>query len=119
MPYDYKGLEAIYIQRLQKLLSEKSKKKQSIVWQEIFDNGGTLTPDTIIDVWKGWGRGWQYELDLVTSEGYNAILSAPWYLNCMKYGSDWVKLGWVPSQVRFGSDWVKLDWAPSQARASA
>lgn len=38
---------------------------QTIVWQEIFDNNGILHPETIIDVWKGWGRGWQYELDLV------------------------------------------------------
>ena len=90
------------------------------MWQEIFDNGGTLHPETIIEIWKGWGRGWQYELDLVskkrfqlkvyvfrrfqsstisrlwvlfqvTSEGHYAILSAPWYLNYIKYGSDWVK----------------------------
>jgi hexosaminidase len=24
-----------------------------IVWQEIFDNGAKILPDTIIDVWKG------------------------------------------------------------------
>ena len=86
MPYDYKGLESFYIRKLQILLSEKSRKKQSIgnsisttnlgnihnqffvifpVWQEIFDNGGTLHPETIIEVWKGWGRGWQFELNEV------------------------------------------------------
>ena len=83
MPYDYKGLESFYIRKLQILLSEKSIKKQTIgkkitllytymknktlflVWQEIFDNGGTLHPETIIEVWKGWGRGWQFELNLV------------------------------------------------------
>ena len=53
MAYDYKGLEAFYIQQLQILLSEKSIKKQSIVWQEIFDNDGILHPETIIEVWKG------------------------------------------------------------------
>lgn len=36
-----------------------------LVWQEIFDNGGILHPETIIEVWKSWGRGWQHELDLV------------------------------------------------------
>ena len=56
MAYDYKGLEAFYIQQLQILLSEKTIKKQSIVWQEIFDNDGVLHPETIIEVWKGWGR---------------------------------------------------------------
>ena len=30
MPYDYKGLESFYIRKLQILLSEKSRKKQSI-----------------------------------------------------------------------------------------
>ena len=48
------------------MLSQKSVKKTSIVWQEIFDNGGILHPETIIEVWKGWGRGWQYELGLVS-----------------------------------------------------
>ena len=91
MPFDYKGLEAFYIQQLQIMLSEKTVKKQSIVWQEIFDNGGILHPETIIEVWKGWGRGWQHELNLVTAAGHQAILSAPWYLNYIKYGSDWVK----------------------------
>ena len=110
MAYDYKGLEAFYIQQLQILLSEKTIKKQSIVWQEIFDNDGVLHPETIIEVWKGWGRylkivaftihgslpnvtgrGWQQELNLVTAAGHQAILSAPWYLNYIKYGSDWVK----------------------------
>ena len=65
MPLDYKGLESMYIQQLQVLLSRKSIKKQSIVWQEIFDNGGILHPETIVEVWKSWGRGWQYELSLV------------------------------------------------------
>ena len=30
-------------------------------------------------------------MNLITAEGHQAILSAPWYLNYLKYGSDWVK----------------------------
>jgi len=103
MPSDYKGLEALYIQQLQILLSRKSIKKQTIVWQEIFDNNGILHPETIIDVWKGWGRGWQYELDLVTQSGHPAILSAPWYLNYIDYGSDWIKYYQI-DPLNFGGD---------------
>ena len=77
MPLDYTGLESLYIQQLQIMLSQKSVKKQTVVWQEIFDNGGILHPETIIEVWKGWGRGWQYELNLVCI----FIISAHWTIS--------------------------------------
>ncbi len=96
------------------------------VWQEIFDNGGSLRQNTIIDVWKSWGKGWEAELsdvtwiesikkDLftylstnkipiqVTRLGFDAVLSAPWYLNYMKYGSDWVKFYKVNPLDFYGS----------------
>lgn len=57
-------------------------------WQEIFDNGLKVNPNTVIDVWKG---GWQNELAAVTKTGLRAILSSPWYLNYISYGADWVK----------------------------
>ena len=31
-----------------------------MVWQEIFDNGAKILPDTVIDVWKG--GNWQEEM---------------------------------------------------------
>jgi len=64
----------------------ESLNKSFIGWQEIFDNGLQLSPDTIIDVWKA---PWDTELSSVTSNGFKAILSAPWYLNYISYGQDW------------------------------
>jgi hexosaminidase len=62
--------------------------KQYIVWQEIFDNGLKVLPNTVIDVWKG---GWEAEMKRVTSAGLHAILSTCWYLNYISYGADWTK----------------------------
>jgi len=61
--------------------------KDYIVWQDVFDNGLTLKPSTVVDVWKG---DWQSELGNVTAAGYRSILSAPWYLNYINYGNVWV-----------------------------
>jgi len=61
--------------------------KDYIVWQEIFDNGLKVKPNTVIEVWKD---PWQSELLNVTSAGLKAILSTPWYLNYISYGQDWV-----------------------------
>ena len=83
-----------------------------LVWQEVFDNHDKLKPDTIVEVWKGGEPQYGPELaaviqqsqktfvaniqDLslffqITKAGYRALLSAPWYLNYIGYGSDWVK----------------------------
>ena len=34
---------------------------------------------------------WERELARVTGAGLRAILSSPWYLNYINYGSDWTK----------------------------
>ncbi|XP_053148614.1 beta-hexosaminidase subunit beta isoform X2 [Hemicordylus capensis] len=66
-----------------------SGKKKSIVWQEVFDDGVKLQPDTIVEVWKP--TLYKEELWRVTKEGYQAILAAPWYLDLIGYGQDWMK----------------------------
>lgn len=48
-----------------------------------------MKPDTIIHVWKGNTAVYQTEMRNVTSAGYHAILSSPWYLNRISYGQDW------------------------------
>ena len=46
-----------------------------MVWQEIFDNGAKILPDTVIDVWKG--GDWQEEMEKVTKAGARPRIRAP------------------------------------------
>jgi len=85
---DYHRLEAIYIKKLLDIVSSYPTNNGYIVWQEVFDNEVEVKNDTIIHVWKGL---WENELAKVTGKGLRAILSSPWYLNYIGYGSDWTK----------------------------
>ncbi|KAK2524597.1 Hexa [Columba guinea] len=85
---DYKKLESFYIQRLLDIISSLG--KGYIVWQEVFDNEVKVRPDTIIHVWKEKGTPYMEEMANVTKAGYRALLSAPWYLNRISYGQDWI-----------------------------
>ncbi|PKU34887.1 hypothetical protein llap_14809 [Limosa lapponica baueri] len=85
---DYKKLESFYIQRLLDIVSSLG--KGYIVWQEVFDNGVKVRPDTIIHVWKENSTPYMEEMANVTKAGYRALLSAPWYLNHISYGQDWM-----------------------------
>ncbi|XP_055572192.1 beta-hexosaminidase subunit alpha isoform X2 [Falco biarmicus] len=85
---DYKKLESFYIQRLLDIISSLG--KGYIVWQEVFDNGVKVRPDTIIHVWKENPKPYMEEMANVTKAGYRALLSAPWYLNRISYGQDWM-----------------------------
>uniref|UniRef100_A0A669DCQ6 Beta-hexosaminidase n=1 Tax=Oreochromis niloticus TaxID=8128 RepID=A0A669DCQ6_ORENI len=84
---DYSKLESFYIQKLLDIVA--STKKGYLVWQEVFDNGVKLKPDTVVHVWIG-GRS-DKEMSNVTAAGYTTILSAPWYLDYISYGQDWQK----------------------------
>uniref|UniRef100_A0A8C9NUQ3 Beta-hexosaminidase subunit alpha n=1 Tax=Serinus canaria TaxID=9135 RepID=A0A8C9NUQ3_SERCA len=86
---DYKKLESFYIQRLLDIVSSLG--KGYIVWQEVFDNDVKLRPDTIIHVWKENNLQYLNEMANVTRAGYRALLSAPWYLNRISYGQDWIE----------------------------
>ncbi|XP_064524658.1 beta-hexosaminidase subunit alpha [Pseudopipra pipra] len=87
---DYKKLESLYIQRLLEIVSSLS--KGYIVWQEVFDNDVQVRQDTIIHVWKeNLLTPYKEEMANVTRAGYHALLSAPWYLNRISYGQDWME----------------------------
>jgi len=47
---DFKKLEEIYIQRVIEIASNLS--ANSVVWQEVFDNGVIMPQDTVVHVWK-------------------------------------------------------------------
>ncbi|XP_062998310.1 beta-hexosaminidase subunit alpha isoform X2 [Elgaria multicarinata webbii] len=85
---DYRKLESFYIQRLLDIVSSYG--KGYVVWQEVFDNGVKVKPNTIIHVWKQTPVTYQKELSNVTKSGYRALLSSPWYLNRISYGQDWL-----------------------------
>jgi hexosaminidase len=57
-----------------------------ICWEDVFDNGVKLNPDTVVEVWRD---GWNSTIASVTEAGYRTILSTPWYLNYIAYGSVW------------------------------
>ncbi|XP_016894106.1 beta-hexosaminidase subunit beta isoform X2 [Cynoglossus semilaevis] len=82
---DYRKLESFYIQKLLDIVT--SKEKGYMIWQEVFDNGVKLKPDTVVHVWIGGGAN--DEMKRVTTAGYKTILSAPWYLDYISYGQDW------------------------------
>ncbi|XP_077988960.1 beta-hexosaminidase subunit alpha-like isoform X1 [Glandiceps talaboti] len=73
---DYTKLESYYIQRLLGIMQDL--KAGYIVWQEVFDNGVKVSPDTIFHAWKG---NYKTELAKITKANYHAILSDGWYLN--------------------------------------
>lgn len=59
---------------------------KSMVWQDVWDDGVKLPLDTIIEVWKDTSLltespPWSYYLSKATSEGYQTVLAAPFYLN--------------------------------------
>ncbi|KAG9488093.1 hypothetical protein GDO78_007736 [Eleutherodactylus coqui] len=83
---DYRKLESYYIQKLLDIVTKYH--KGYVVWQEVFDNHDQLKPETVVEVWKE--NGYQQEMAAVTAAGFQVLLSAPWYLNRISYGQDWI-----------------------------
>ncbi|KAH9393890.1 hypothetical protein TYRP_021422 [Tyrophagus putrescentiae] len=93
MGTDYGHLETYYIQKLMDIVAGLN--KSYIVWQEVFDNNGTLKEDTVVHVWLPWGANagdsWKAEMEKVVGRGFHAILSSPWYVDIISYGHDWTR----------------------------
>uniref|UniRef100_A0A8C5AHI4 Beta-hexosaminidase n=1 Tax=Gadus morhua TaxID=8049 RepID=A0A8C5AHI4_GADMO len=87
---DYSKLETFYIQKLLDIVT--STQKGYMIWQEVYDNGVKLKPDTLIHVWKGNQQQYQNEMAKITLSGYKTFLSSPWYLNRISCGQDWTSL---------------------------
>ncbi|KAM9330971.1 LOW QUALITY PROTEIN: beta-hexosaminidase subunit beta [Gastrophryne carolinensis] len=49
-----------------------------------------LRPDTVVEVWKE--KNYQEEMAEVTAAKFQALLAAPWYLNRISYGQDWIQI---------------------------
>ncbi|KAL0965232.1 hypothetical protein UPYG_G00278520 [Umbra pygmaea] len=107
---DYKKLESFYIQRILDIVS--STNKHYLIWQEVFDNGVKLKPDTVVNVWIG--NKVEEELQAVTAAGFTTILSAPWYLDWISYGQDWQKyylaepLGFKGNQQQYQDEMARV-----------
>lgn len=85
----YAGLESLWVTGVIEIA--QSLKLNYVVWEEVFTNGVKVNNQTVIEVWKNWeSHRWNETIANVTKAGYNAILSAPWYLNYIKYGVDWI-----------------------------
>ncbi|XP_069046856.1 beta-hexosaminidase subunit alpha [Lepisosteus oculatus] len=84
---DYRKLESYYIEKLVNITS--GLKKNSIVWQEVFDNNVKVPKDTVVHVWKGNTAQYLHEMSSITAKGLKVLLSTPWYLNVIHYGQDW------------------------------
>jgi len=71
---DGAGLENYYENRLLDIVGQLG--KSYVVWQEIFNNGVQVKPDTVIDVWKGFDTKTLAE---ATAKNFTVIVSGGWY----------------------------------------
>ncbi|TGZ50600.1 Beta-hexosaminidase subunit beta [Temnothorax longispinosus] len=87
MSKKFELLENEYIAKL--LTISNSLDANTIVWQEVFDNGVVLPSSTVVHVWKL--PQWQKELERATMAGHPVLLSSCWYLDHIASGGDWEK----------------------------
>lgn len=72
------------------------------MWEEVFVNHDEVTPDTIIEAWKK--ENWEGVVYNITQAGLRTIVSSPWYLNYISYGSDAMKIYLEDPQAFGGSE---------------
>lgn len=82
----YNLLESEYIGRLLRITN--SLEANTIVWQEVFENGMVMPNTTVVHVWTGL---WAKKLEEATKAGHPVLLSACWYLDHIVNPRDWKK----------------------------
>lgn len=90
VPANVSKLEDYYIQKLLNLVEQARSNVSYMVWQEVFDNGVRVKPDTVVHVWMGNNQAEiDTEMAKVTKQNLRTVLSSCWYLNYIKYGNNW------------------------------
>ncbi|XP_012674148.1 beta-hexosaminidase subunit alpha [Clupea harengus] len=84
---DFYKLEALYVENIVNITSALN--RTSIVWQDVFDYHEKIPKDAVVEIWKGLPPAYAQELSSITKAGHRALLSAPWYINHIRYGQDW------------------------------
>jgi hexosaminidase len=82
---DLDGLQNYFIVKLLDMLKQKG--LSYMVWQEVFDSGAKLKPETVVEVWLP--ETWKKTMAKVVKGGNRVVLAAPFYLNLISYGLDW------------------------------
>ncbi|KAL5011730.1 hypothetical protein ScPMuIL_010281 [Solemya velum] len=84
----YGDLEAYYVTRVMAIA--RGLGRRPIIWQDPLEHSAVDVGGALVEVWKNRPlKTWQKYMDDVTGRGYDAILSACWYLNYISYGQDW------------------------------
>ncbi|XP_041966187.1 beta-hexosaminidase subunit alpha isoform X2 [Alosa sapidissima] len=84
---DFTKLEALYVENMVSITSALN--RTSIVWQDVFDYHEKIPTDTVLEIWKGLPPAYAQELSRITGAGHRVLLSAPFYINHIRYGQDW------------------------------
>lgn len=84
---DFTKLEAFYIENMVNITSALN--RTTIVWQDVFDFHEKIPKDTVLEIWKGLPPAYEKELSRITAAGHRVLLSAPFYINHIRYGQDW------------------------------
>ena len=96
---DSAGLQVYFNQRLLKILTKYH--KHMVGWDEILTPG--LPKDVVVQSWRG-----VESLDRGATEGYQGILSAPYYLDAMKSAATHYLADPIPADTTLTPDQQKL-----------
>ena len=65
---------------------------------------GQIPKDAVVEIWKGLPPAYAQELSSITKAGHRALLSAPWYINHIRYGQDW-RDSYMVKPLNFSGVW--------------